>query len=209
MFIPVKSQPASKALKQMVIRSDYLTWLLAALLALTTITSYWPITHNDFVNYDDIFYVKLNAHVQNGLTFESIKWAFCHTVSCNWHPLTMLSHMLDCQLYGLKPWGHHLTSVLLQALNSVLLFLLLRRLTGTLWRSAWVAAMFALHPLHVESVAWVAERKDVLSTCFGFLALMFYAGYASKPETESRKAGTAPGYKLSFYLSPCYCLALF
>ena len=105
------------------------------------------------------------------LTWENLKWSFCHFLSGNWHPLTVWSHILDCQLYGLNPWGHHLTSLLFHAANSVLLFLWLHRLTGALWRSAWVAAIFAFHPLHVESVAWVAERKDVLSTFFGVSVL--------------------------------------
>ena len=107
--------------------------------------------------------------------------------AANWHPVTWLSHMLDCQLFGLKPWGHHLTSVLLHALNAVLVFALLRQMTGATWRSLLVAALFAVHPLRVESVAWVAERKDVLSGCFGLLALIFYARYARK-RSEVRKS---------------------
>ena len=141
---------------------------LALLLALATIALYWPATHHDFINYDDGSYVTSNVHVQNGLTLENLKWAFSNPVSGNWHPVTMLSHMLDCQLFGLKPWGHHLTSLLLHALNTALVFLLLRAMTGAVWRSLLVAALFGAHPLHVESVAWVAERKDVLSAFFGF-----------------------------------------
>src|SRR6202034_610677 len=113
--------------------------------------------------------VTANVHVQAGLSWENIKWAFTNPVDANWFPLTLLSHMLDCQCYGLNPWGHHLTSVLLHAANVVLVFLLLRSLTGALWRSALVAALSAAHPLQVESVAWVAERKDVLSAFFGLL----------------------------------------
>jgi Flp pilus assembly protein TadD len=158
-------------------RLRFPVWLIAVLLALVTIALYWPATSHDFVNYDDNFYVTSNVHVQNGLTLESLKWAFFNPVAANWHPLTLLSHMLDCQLFGLKPWGHHLTSVLLHAVNTVLVFLFLRRLTDAIWRSLLVAAVFGLHPLHVESVAWVAERKDVLSTCFSLLALIFYARY--------------------------------
>jgi protein O-mannosyl-transferase len=153
-------------------------WPLAVLLALATVALYWPATRCDFINLDDHLYVTSNVHVQSGLTLEGINWVFCNPVACNWHPLTMLSHMMDCQLFGLKPWGHHLTSVLLHALNTALVFLLLRRLTGAVWRSALVAAVFGLHPLHVESVVWVSERKDVLSTCFGLLSLVFYARYA-------------------------------
>jgi len=156
------------------------------LLVLVTIALYWPATGHDFVNYDDDAYVYQNAHVQSGLSWEAVKWAFLNPVCCNWHPFTVLSHMLDCQEFGLKPWGHHLTSVLLHALNAALVFALLQEMTGARWRSLVVAALFALHPLRVESVAWVAERKDVLSGCFGLLALIAYARYAQgrshKPE---------------------------
>ena len=154
-------------------------------LALVTIVLYWPATGAGFVNFDDEFYVTANARVQSGVTLEGIKWAFVNPVCYMWHPLTVLSHMVDCQLFGLKPWGHHLTSVLLHALNSVLVFLLLRRLTGAVWRSLLVAALFAWHPLQVESVAWVAERKNVLSTCFGLLALLFYGRYAQASQVKA------------------------
>jgi hypothetical protein len=184
-------------------RSRFPAWLMAALLALVTLALYWPATRHDFIsNYDDGFYVTSNVHVQNGLTVESIKWAFLNPVASNWHPLTMLSHMLDCQLFGLKPWGHHLTSLLLHALNTVLVFVLLRSLTGAMWRSVLVAALFGLHPLHVESVAWVSERKDVLSTCFGLLALLFYGRYAQGQGAERRSGAS------SFHLSPLYWLSL-
>ena len=153
-------------------RPRFQIWLMAALLALMTIAVYWPAMSDDFVSYDDNVVVTSNVHVQNGLTLENVKWAFCNPVNNIWHPLTVLSHMLDCQLFGLKPWGHHLTSVLLHTINTVLIFLLLRNLTGAIWRSVLVAALFGLHPLHVESVAWVAERKDVLSTGFGLLTLI-------------------------------------
>ena len=113
--------------------------LLAVTLALVTIAIYWPVTGNGFTNYDDDVYVWANTQVQQGLTLKNIGWAFTHVVSSNWHPLTMLSHMLDCQLYGLNPWGHHLTSLLFHAANTALLFLFLQRLTGAVWRSAWVA----------------------------------------------------------------------
>ena len=123
---------------------------MAASLALVTIVLYWPATRCGFVNFDDPDYVTNNVYVQNGLTLEGIKWAFLNTVSANWHPLTVMSHMLDCQLFGLKPWGHHLTSLLLHAGNTVLVFLLLRRMTGAFWRSALVAALFGCHPLRVN-----------------------------------------------------------
>ncbi len=170
-------------------------WLLAVLLVLVTIALYWPATRHDFVNYDDQAYVTENVHVQNGLTLENIKWAFLNPVSVNWHPLTVMSHMLDCQLFGLNPWGHHLINVLFHSLNAALVFVFLRRLTGATWRSLLVAALFAFHPLRVESVAWVAERKDVLSSFFGLLALIFYTRYARKRLTVASrepKAGMVP-----------------
>ena len=223
-----KSKPAPAAA-----RARVPVRLLAVLLALMTIALYWPATQHDFVNFDDDVYVTSNVHVQGGLTLENIKWAFLNPVSANWHPVTMLSHMLDCQLYGLKPWGHHLSNVLLHALNTALVFLLLYEMTGrgrgkesglvtsapaktvgndvrssglvtsapavtglcpeasapqtgALWRSVLVAALFAAHPLHVESVAWVAERKDMLSTCFGLLALLAYTQYAQKKSLNSQ-----------------------
>ena len=109
--------------------------LAAIVIALATIALFWPAVRNDFVNFDDLDYVVNNHHVQSGLTLRTFQWAFTHTVSCNWHPLALLSHALDCQLYGLEPWGHHLTSVLLHGANAALLCLLLYRLTGALWRS--------------------------------------------------------------------------
>jgi hypothetical protein len=134
-------------------------------LIVATLAVYWQVQKHDFTYFfDDNEYVTNNVHVQAGLTRESIVWAFTTTDEANWHPLTWLSHMLDYQLYGLDPSGHHLTNVLLHLANTLLLFLVLRGMTGALWRSGLVAALFALHPLHVESVAWVAERKDVLST---------------------------------------------
>ncbi len=151
--------------------------LFAGFLLLLTLAVFWPATHCDFINVDDQAYVTENAHVQAGLTPANVKWAFTHPVSANWHPLTMLSHMLDCQLFGLKPWGHHLTSVLLHAFNAVLVFVWLQQMTGARWRSLLVAAIFAVHPLRVESVAWVAERKDVLCAFFGLLTLIAYTRY--------------------------------
>ena len=185
-------------------------WLVVALLALVTLALYLPATRNDFVSLDDPDYVTSNVHVQNGLTLEGVKWAFVNPVSANWHPITMLSHMLDCQLFGLKPWGHHLMNVLLHAANTALVFLLLRSMTGALWRSALVAALFGAHPLHVESVAWVAERKDVLSTFFGLLALLAYARHA-REQGERRKEQEAIQNRgtFSFLLSPFLWLSLF
>jgi protein O-mannosyl-transferase len=140
---------------------------------------------HEFVNYDDDQYVYENARITNGLTLEGIQWAFTHVHADNWHPLTTISHMLDCQLYGLEPWGHHLTNVMLHAAATVFLFLALWQLTGARWPSAFVAAVFAIHPLRVASVAWVAERKDVLSGVFFMLTLWAYARYARSSRPSS------------------------
>ncbi|MDO8587508.1 MAG: tetratricopeptide repeat protein [Armatimonadota bacterium] len=142
---------------------------------------YSQVLRHDFVNYDDPIYVTKNRHVQAGLTRESVTWAFTDIKNSNWHPLTWMSHMLDWQLYGKDPKGHHRTSLLIHILSALLLFAALSRMTGAVWRSGFVAAMFALHPLHVESVAWVAERKDVLSGLFWMLTLLLYAQYARRP----------------------------
>jgi tetratricopeptide (TPR) repeat protein len=142
---------------------------------------YGQTLQHGFVNYDDEDYVTTNAQVSRGVTLPGIVWAFTHTHSANWHPLTWISHMVDCQFYGLNPGGHHFTNLLLHAANAILLFFLLRQMTGSFWRSAFVAALFAVHPLRVESVAWVAERKDVLSGLFFLLTLMAYVRYARAP----------------------------
>jgi len=136
---------------------------------------------HDFVNYDDPRYVYQNTRITNGLDLAGIAWAFTHIHAENWHPVTTISHMLDCQLYGLKAGRHHFTNVLLHTVAVVLLFLVLQQMTGAIWRSAFVAALFAIHPLHVESVAWVAERKDVLSGVFFTLTLLAYVHYARAP----------------------------
>ncbi len=162
--------------------------LISLLLFVAVVLVFLPATRNEFINYDDDFYVTDNVHVQRGLTWESVRWAARSSETGNWHPLTWLSHMLDSELFGLKPWGHHLTNVLLHACNTVLLFLVFRRMTGAAWPSLFVAALFGLHPLHVESVAWVAERKDVLSTLFGLLAIGAYAAYAEKSQVASLKS---------------------
>jgi tetratricopeptide (TPR) repeat protein len=141
---------------------------------------------HEFINFDDDAYVYENPTVAGGLTLEGIVWAFTHVHSSNWHPLTWISHMLDCQFYGLNPAGHHLTNVLLHAATAILLFLVLRQMTGALGRSAFVAAVFAIHPLRVESVAWVAERKDVLSGLFFVLTIGAYARYARLPRSPLR-----------------------
>lgn len=148
--------------------------LIAVGLVLITLGIYAPVLQSDFVDYDDPGYVTENVVVKQGLTLSGVVWAFKSIILGNWHPVTWLSHMLDCTLFGLDPMGHHVINVLWHAANAGLLFFLLSRLTGTVWRSALVAALFAWHPLHVESVAWVSERKDVLSTFFGLLAILYY-----------------------------------
>jgi Flp pilus assembly protein TadD len=154
--------------------------LIGLLLALITLLAYLPASRDGFVNYDDQDYVTENSAVQKGLTWTGIKWAFTTGHACNWHPLTWLSHMADCELFALNPGAHHLVNVLFHSANAVLLFALLLRLTGKLWPGAFVAALFAWHPLHVESVAWISERKDVLSTFFALLTLMAYTKYAKE-----------------------------
>ena len=151
--------------------------IVSLVLVVATVATYWQVRYHDFVNFDDDIYVTENPRVQSGLRPESVVWAFTTTDAEFWHPLTWISHMLDCQLYGINPIGHHFTNLLLHVANTVLLFLVLQRMTGAIWRSAFVAALFALHPLHVESVAWVAERKDVLSTLFWMLTLGAYIRY--------------------------------
>jgi len=156
--------------------------LLSLLVALFTLATYKQATHSSFINFDDDRYVTQNSHVQSGLTSETVKWALTATSEANWHPLTWMSHALDFQFYGLNPAGHHLTSILLHALNAVLLFLLLWQGTGRMGLGFFVALIFALHPVNVESVAWVAERKNVLSTMFFLLTLGAYGWYARKPD---------------------------
>jgi tetratricopeptide (TPR) repeat protein len=154
--------------------------LIGPLLALITLLVYLPAAYHGFSIFDDDDYVTNNHVVQNGLTWAGVKWAFTTGHASNWHPLTWLSHMTDCALFGLNPGAHHFVNVLFHAANVALLFVLLLRLTGLIWPSAFVAALFAWHPLHVESVAWIAERKDVLSTFFALLALLSYTKYAKE-----------------------------
>jgi tetratricopeptide (TPR) repeat protein len=164
-------------------------WLVPVLclaLAVGTFAVFGQTLHHDFVNFDDNEYVYDNPVVARGLTSQGIVWAFTQSYAANWHPLTWLSHELDCQLYGLHPGGHHLTNVLLHATTAILLFLVLRQMTGALWRSAFVAAVFAVHPLRVESVAWVAERKDILSGLFFMLTMAAYVRYARLPGSRGR-----------------------
>jgi protein O-mannosyl-transferase len=168
-----------------------LPWILLALAVITALL-YFPSLKSDFVNYDDPDYVTSNSQIQKGLTADSIRWAFTTGHASNWHPLTWLSHMLDYQLYGLKPMGHHATNLIFHTANVLLLFWVLWRLTKNVWPSAIVAALFAWHPLHVESVAWVSERKDVLSIFFWLLTMWAYAEYV-------RTAKSGEGRSKLFY----------
>jgi tetratricopeptide (TPR) repeat protein len=155
-------------------------------LALGTAALYWPVIRHDFINYDDHQYITYNRVIQSGLTFHAIDWAFRSGYASNWHPITWISHMLDCQIYGLNPAGHHLTNLIFHCLNSVLLFVLLNQMTGALWRSGFVAAMLAWHPLHVESVAWAAERKDLLCGFFWILTMLVYLHYVRETDGGRR-----------------------
>jgi tetratricopeptide (TPR) repeat protein len=176
-----------------------LTILLCALLSAVTLATFWPVVSHDFINYDDTAFVSQNPHVVTGLSWTNVRWALRTGLGGNWQPLTWLSHMLDAQFFGLKPGWHHLTSLVLHVASTVLLFLLLEGMTGAAWRSALVAALFALHPLHVESVAWLAERKDVLSAFFFMLTLWAYAGYVEgrRKNAECGIEESAPGAMVS------------
>jgi tetratricopeptide (TPR) repeat protein len=155
--------------------------VICSLLVLLTLAVYAPVLHHRFVYFDDKEYVLENPHIQDGLTWNSVIWVATHAYAGNWHPLTWLSHMLDYELWGFNPEGHHLTSLALHTANTVLLFLLLAAATRATWRSAFVAALFAWHPLHVESVAWVSERKDVLCAFFWFLTISAYFWHLKRP----------------------------
>ncbi|MFZ0313264.1 MAG: tetratricopeptide repeat protein [Candidatus Korobacteraceae bacterium] len=171
----VQSHPASFAL------SGQRTYLLGLLLIVLSVALYYPVRTHPYVNYDDNVYVTDNVHVKDGLTWDTVTWAFVTNDGGNWHPLTWLSHALDVEMYDLTPGGHHQTSMLLHALNAALLFWVLRRATGYVGRSFMVAALFAVHPVNVESVVWIAERKTVLSMTFFLLALGAWRWYAAKP----------------------------
>lgn len=164
---------------------------IGIVLVLVTVAAFWNVTSNDFISFDDDEYISANPHVQAGLTADGVAWAFANYHSNNWHPLTWLVHMADQELFGGDAGGHHLTSLLIHALNALLLFLVFRRMTGALWQSAFVAALFALHPMHVESVAWAAEKKDVVSTLFGILTIAAYAAYTRRPGTARYFAALA------------------
>ena len=155
--------------------------ILCLFLASLTSLFYWDLTDHQFIVADDHVYILDNSHVQSGLNRESVRWAFTTTRAEFWHPLTWLSYMLDTQLFGVNPGGYLFTNLLLHVLNSLLLFFILQKMTGATVQSVFAAALFALHPLHVESVAWIAERKDVLSALFWMLTLGFYIHYVERP----------------------------
>ncbi len=174
--------------------------LYAALIAVT-FAAYSPVLRNGFLRYDDSSYVTYNPHVTSGLSWANLTWAFTTGYASNWHPLTWVSHMVDVQLFGLRPGWHHAVNLLLHGLNTLLLGTFLQRSTGMRWPSLLVAALFALHPLHVESVAWIAERKDLLTTLFFLLTLQLYQYYASKTQP-------CCGRRSSWYLASLACFAL-
>ncbi|MBI5211219.1 MAG: tetratricopeptide repeat protein [Elusimicrobia bacterium] len=186
------------------------SWVL---LAAMTAAVFWPVLTHDFVRLDDDLYVTGNPRVQEGFTPAALAWAFATNHHGNWYPLTLASHALDVQLFGLAPWGHHLTSLLIHAANALLLFSLLGRLSKDAWRGAFVAAVFAVHPLQVESVAWVAERKNLLSTLFCLLTLRAYAAHAQRPSAGRYAAvlawfAAALMAKASAVTLPCLMLVL-
>ena len=163
------------------ILTKYHNLWICLVLTLVVVAVFWQVCTYDFVNYDDPVYVYKNPNIQAGITLKAIKWAFTTSHAGNWHPLTWLSHMLDWQLFSLNPAGHHLTNLVFHITNALLLFVVLKQMTGAIWPSAFVAALFALHPLHVESVAWVSERKDVLSTFFWLLTMWAYIRFVRCP----------------------------
>jgi len=171
------------------------TALLHLVLFIAVWKTFVPCISNGFSNYDDHEYVYANDHVTSGLTWENLLWSFSSSTVCNWHPLTMLTHIVDWQVFGARAWGHHLLNVVLHCLNSVLAFRLINKLTGLLWTSFWVALFFGIHPLRVESVAWISERKDVLSTFFFILTALAYANYVLEARTRNRNS------KRQYYLA--------
>ncbi len=201
---PLKRTPEPPAGKPASIAPVTSRWQLAAvcaLLAVVTLIAYRGVKNNDFVDYDDHAYVLENSHVQQGLTTTSIAWAFTTFDQSNWHPLTWISHMVAWSLYGDSPAGHHWSNVCLHAANAILLFFLLFSVTGYLGRSTIVAFLFALHPAHVESVAWISERKDVLCAFFIFITLLAYAGYVHRPSWK-RYAWTVCSFACALMSKP-------
>jgi hypothetical protein len=194
-------QGSGSATRRSAAASATVRYVAILTLVVVTTAAYLQITRNEFILFDDDQYVTENIHVLDGLTFESVRWALTTGHAANWHPVTWLSHMADIEVFGLNPAGHHLTSLLLHIFNSVLVCLVLERLTGVFWPGACVAALFALHPLHVESVAWVAERKDLLSAFFWFLTMGAYAFYVEYP-TRGRYAAVVAFFVFGLLSKP-------
>ena len=170
-------------LKKINISLDNQTKILIVYIALTIVTLavFWQVNLYDFINFDDQVYVTQNSHIRSGISLESFRWAVSTKYFDLWHPLVWMSFMLDYKLVGLNAGGYHITNLILHILSALFLFWLFNRMTGAVWKSAFVAAIFALHPLHVESVAWISERKDVLSAFFWMLTLCLYVYYTEKP----------------------------
>jgi len=195
------------------INQTWRTFLVCLLLGVATLTVFWPVGRYPFIIFDDWEYVVKNPMVLRGLSWQGLEWAFTTSHSSNWHPLTWVSHMLDVQLFGPNPGWHHLVNLFFHTANSLLLFLVLKRMTGTFWRSALVAGLFALHPLHVESVAWASERKNVLSVFFFMLTLMAYGKYAQSKISSLKSEGAEQrsavrGSRFTFHVSTYYVLSL-
>jgi protein O-mannosyl-transferase len=173
------------------------TLLICLFLTASSVALFSQTIYYDFINFDDPTYIINNPHLKNGIILESLAWAFKATHAANWHPLTWISHMLDVHIFGMNPGGHHLTNVVFHILNTLLLFIVFLRMTRMHWHSAFIAILFAIHPLHVESVAWVSERKDVLCAFFWFLTMLSYTWYATQPSV----------YRYSFVML-CFVLGL-
>ena len=175
-----------------ILQKPFLKYLICFFLAGITFGAFAGVARCAFLVFDDRNYVVSHPAVQHGFSWNTVKWAFTTFDCSNWHPLTWLSHILDCQLYGLNPTGHHLTNLGFHIANTILLFLLFQKLTARLWPSAFVALMFGIHPMHVESVAWVSERKDVLSAFFFLLTLLAYVRYAEPSQAKNNSQLAAP-----------------
>jgi len=201
------SQPDNASKLAVRSRPDRDTTLICLLLALAVWIVFGQTLKHEFINFDDDFYVYQNSIITQGLTLNGIAWVLTHRHGVHWHPLTSLSHMLDCEIHGLNPGGHHLTNVMIHTATVLLLFLVLRNLTGAFWRSAFVAAVFGIHPLRVESVAWVAERKDVLSGLFFVITLGAYARYVRRLD-EPRRSSTNVPHSPAFLTSRDYWLVV-
>jgi hypothetical protein len=182
-------------------KTFYKDILIAIALISCTLFVYWPAKYYAFVNYDDFDYSAANQHVQQGLTWPGISWAFTTFYSCNWHPLTWLSLMLDVSILGFSPGSHHIINIVLHLLNTFLLFLILRMITRAFWLSAAIAALFSLHPLHVESVAWISERKDVLCTFFWMITTYCYVQFSRKADWK-RYTGTIIAFTFALLSKP-------